>query len=460
MSQESLAAFVEAKANECGIPGVAVGVWVDGREVFACHGVTNLENPLPVTPDTLFRLGSVTKTYTATALMRLVEAGQVELDAPVRRYVPEFALPDEEAAARITVRNLLNHTAGLDVRTAVDTGDGDDALAAHVAQLAEIPLIAPVGARASYSQLGYNLAGRIVEKVTGLTYERAAASLLFEPLGMTHSFFAGDEVMTRRFAVGHNAGEDGTLAVARRWKDSRANNPGGGIVSSVADQLRWARFHLGDGCSQSGARVMSAETLHRMAEPTVVLRSSSMGDAVGIGWFLRHVDGVRTVGHGGSANGQFAELLMVPERGFAVAVASNAGPDSGPACNQAIVRWALEHYLGVADRDPEPLPYDPARIREFAGSYEIDIMTLTISADEAGPELAVQIKPELRASAGTELPPDLPPADFGLLPGGADDYIVTSGGLTGQRGFFTRDETGRVVGVDLAGRLFRRVHTA
>jgi len=164
-----------------------------------------------------------------------------------------------------------------------------------------------------------------------------------------------------------------------------------------------------------------------------------MGDAVGIGWFLRDVDGVRAVGHGGSANGQFAELLTVPERGFAVAVASNAGPDSGPACNQAIVRWALEHYLGVADRDPEPIPYDPARIREFAGTYEIDIMTLTISADEAGPKLAVQIKPEVRASADTELPPDLPPADFGLLPGGADDYIVTGGGLTGQRGFFTRD---------------------
>ena len=91
-----------------------------------------------------------------------------------------------------------------------------------------------------------------------------------------------------------------------------------------------------------------------MKEPTAALRGSNLGDAIGIGWFLRDVDGVRTVGHGGSANGQFAELLIVPERDFAVVSLSNAGPDGIPF-NQAVVRWALETYLGVIDRDPEPL---------------------------------------------------------------------------------------------------------
>ena len=195
--------------------------------------------------------------------------------------------------------------------------------------MAELELIAPPGTRASYSQVGYNLAGRIIEKVTGLTYEQAIAALLFEPLGLSHSFFALDDVMTRRFAVGHNLGEDGTLSVARQWKDTRGNNPGGGVVSSVADQLRWARFHLGDGRAESGARVLPAEVLQRMQEPTVELRGSTLGDAFGICWFLRDVDGVRTVGHGGSANGQFAELLIVPERDFAVVALSNAGPDGG-----------------------------------------------------------------------------------------------------------------------------------
>jgi len=101
----------------------------------------------------------------------------------VRRYVPDLRLKDEGAAAEVTVLNLLNHTAGLDWGIIVDTGEGDDALAGYVAKLAELELIAPPGTRASYSQAGYNLAGRIVEKVTGLTYERAVASLVFEPWG-------------------------------------------------------------------------------------------------------------------------------------------------------------------------------------------------------------------------------------------------------------------------------------
>jgi hypothetical protein len=196
-----------------------------------------------------------------------------------------------------------------------------------------------------------------------------------------------------------------------------------------------------------------------MKEPTVALRGSNLGDAIGIGWFLRDVDGVRTVGHGGSANGQFAELLTVPERGFAVVALSNAGPDGIPF-NQAVVRWALQTYVGVTDRDPEPLPYDEARAREVVGSYENDVMTLTISTDGAGLRLEVLIKPEIRVAADKELPPDHAPFDFGLLPGDADEYIITSGAFKGQRGFFTRDETGAVVGVDLAGRLFNRVPTA
>src|SRR5205085_2867116 len=157
----------------------------------------------------------------------------------------------------------------------------------------------------------------------------------------------------------------------------------------AVDLLRWARFHLGDGRAESGARVLPAEVLLRMKEPTAKLRASNLGDAIGIGWFLHDVDGVRTVGHAGSAIGQFAELLTVPERGFAVVAVSSAGPVGSPS-NKAVVRWALETYLGVTDRDPEPLLYDEARAREVVGSYENDAMTLTIGTDEAGLRLDVR----------------------------------------------------------------------
>lgn len=225
-------------------------------------------------------------------------------------------------------------------------------------------------------------------------------------------------------------------------------------MSSSVDLLRWARFHLGDGRAQSGERVLPADVLQRMKEQTVELRGSSLGDALGICWFLRDVDGVRTVGHGGSANGQFVELLTVPERDFAVVAMSNAGPE-GVSFNQTVVRWALQTYLEVTDRDPEPLPYDEARA---GGGRQLPER----GDDPHHPRrwgalsLKVLMKPEIRAAAHTELPPDYPQAEIGLLPGDTDEYIITNGGLKGQRGFFTRNDTGAVVGVDLAGRVFGR----
>jgi CubicO group peptidase (beta-lactamase class C family) len=455
MKDKQLHDFITMKANEFKIPGVAIGVYIDDREIYACHGVTSIENPLPVDQDTLFILGSVTKTFTATTLMRLVAEGKVKLDAPVRKYVPELKLADEHSAETITVLNLLNHTSGLDWRVDVDSGEGDDALAREVAKLAELKLIAPPGTRASYSQAGFDLLGRIIEKVTGKAYEQAVASLIFEPLELSHSLFSRDDVMTRRFAVGHNRDENGKLSIARPWKHWRSNNPGGGLASSVADQIRWARFHLGDGHLKNGTRVLPAEVLHQMQKQTATLRGSSLGDAFGICWFLREVDGVRTIGHGGSANGQFAELLIVPERNFAVVSLSNSDPNGIPF-NQALVRWALKNYLRIVDSDREPMPFDATRAQEIVGSYQNDFMTLIIETDGAGMRIDIKIRPEIRAGAKTKLPPDPEPADMGLLPGDKDEYIITNGAYKGQRGFFTREKSGVITGVDLAGRLFSR----
>ena len=458
MLQTELAKFVEETAEKFKIPGVAVGAWVDGKEVYACHGVTSIENPLPIDQGTLFILGSVTKPFTATTLMRLVAEGKIKLDAPVRQYVPELKLADEESAKKITVLNLLNHTSGLDWRVDVDSGEGDDALAREVAKLAGLKLVAPPGTRASYSQAGYDLIGLIIEKVTGKMYEQAVASLVLEPLGLNHSFFVRDDVMTRRFAVGHSPDENGKLSIARPWKFWRSNDPGGGLASSVADQIRWARFHLGDGRKEGDERILPAKILHQMQEQTAALRGSSLGDGIGICWFLREVDGVRAIEHGGSAHGQFAQLLIVPERNFAVVSLSNSDPNGIPF-NQAAVRWALKNYLGLIDRDHEPISFDATRAQEIVGSYENDFMTLTIETDGAGMKVDIHIRPEIRAGAKTELPPDPEPADMGLLPGDKDEYIIINGAYKGQRGFFTRDKSGGIRGVDLAGRIFTRVPT-
>jgi CubicO group peptidase (beta-lactamase class C family) len=372
MVADALRAFVTEAAEEVRMPGVAVGVRVDGQETYACHGVTSLESPAPVDRDTLFLLGSITQTYTATALMRLVADGQVQLHAPARDYLPELRLADDWATPEITVLNLLNHTSGLDWGLIADTGEGDDALARYVGRLTELEHVASPGTRASFSQAGFNMAGRILEKVTGRSYEDAVASLLFEPLGLAHSFFARDDIMTRRFSIGHNLGRDDRMHAARLWRRARGDNPAGGLASSAADLLRWAAFHLGDGYVNGSGRVLGADVLAQMREPTVGLRASGLGDAIGLGWLVRDIDGVRAVGHGGSANGQFAELLMVPERDFAVVALANAGPD-GLAFNQVVVRWALQTYLGLGTRTAPP-PDDDAQRREIPARYDDEVM--------------------------------------------------------------------------------------
>lgn len=114
MSPATLADVVETTAKQFNIPGVAVGVWADGQEHYACHGVTSLDNPLPIDQATLFLVASVTKTFTATTLMRLVAEGKVELNALVRRYLPKLRLKDQQFVDTVTVLHLLNHTSGLD----------------------------------------------------------------------------------------------------------------------------------------------------------------------------------------------------------------------------------------------------------------------------------------------------------------------------------------------------------
>ena len=327
-----------------------------------------------------------------------------------------------------------------------------------MAKLAELELIAPLGARASYIQAGYSLLGRVIEKVAWMPYEKAIASLIFEPLGLSHSFFAPVDVMTRRFAVGTTAGRTRTLSIGWLWSGPRCRNPGEGLASSVADQLCWARFHLGDGRAESGERVLPAEVLHRMKEPTAELRGSTLGDVFGICWFLRDVDGVRTAGHSGSANGQFAELLTVPEQGFAVVALSNAGPD-GTTFNQAVVRWALENYLGVTNRDPSPSPTTRRGPGRSSGTTRTRPWTSTSpptgSNDARGRHQAAD-----PGGGGRGATPRLSAGRNRPAARRRDEYIITSGGMKGMRGFFTRDDSGAVVGIDAGGWLYRRVSTA
>lgn len=457
MDERTLRDKVSELASELDVTGVSVGVYHQGSEQYAYHGVTSVENPLEVDEATLFQFGSTGKTYTATAMMRLVERGEVELDAPVRKYLPDLKLKDEDTARQVTIKQLFNHTAGWSGDLMTDTGDGDDALGKYVALMADIEQVTPLGSTVSYNNASLSLAGHIIATLTGKTYEKAMRELVLDPLGMKNTFFFPNEIMTRRFAVGHNKHPDGTVKVARPWALNRGGWPAGGMSADSKDQVIWAWFHLGDGCAQDGTRVLSKESLDLMKEPTVEMKGSALGDYVGISWMIRDVEGVRLVGHGGDTIGQHSEFLMVPERDFAISIMTNSS--TGTELNEALAKWALDAYLGVVEKVAEPILLGDDALAPYTGTFETIAAKLDITSRQGLLVAKIEIKPEVLAElteAGEEVP-DPEPFILGLIEDGADQYVVAEGDAKGMKGYFRRNESGEIDAVHVGGRLATRV---
>jgi len=297
-----------------GIPGVAVAVLAGGQEYVKGYGVTNVEHPVPVDGDTVFRIGSTTKTFTGTAAMRLVEQGKLGLDAPVRRYLPDFAVADSAASAAVTVRQLLNHTSGWLGDDLQDFGRGDDALSRYVGSMSRLPQLTPPGAVFAYNNSGLVVAGRIIEVVTGSSYERAVQSLVLDPLELGHTRFFSDEIIGFNVAAAHNVVDGKPVVDNAFWEFPRSCNPTGSLMSSARDQLRYARFHLGDGTAANGARLLSRDALVTMrsnpgAGGTLQVELAGMG----VTWMLRPTaENDTIVQHGGTVLGsarcpEFAE---------------------------------------------------------------------------------------------------------------------------------------------------------
>lgn len=345
---DELALLVEERMREHGIPGAAFGVIKDGRLQLRGFGVTSVEDPRPVTADTVFELASLSKTVTATAAMRLVEQGALELDAPVRRSLPSFRIQDEAAASAITLRHLLTHSAGFEPRYSV--GDGDGALGRWVGTTGDLIQLAPPGRIWSYSNPGYGLAGHLIELATGQDVRDAFRELVFAPLGLERASAHIEEVVTWPVAIGHRPGRDGTAEVVRPYSMG-SSIPAGGVNMSLASLMRYAAFHLGEH-DGAGAGALSAAGRRAMREPQ--LKKEPTGEQMGIGWHLRTLDGVLTAAHGGTAGaGHRCHLQIVPERRLGFAILTNH--TEGWRLLQSVERATLRAFEGLALAPNQPI---------------------------------------------------------------------------------------------------------
>jgi len=426
------------------VPGVAVGVWHKGAEHTAGFGITSIENPLQVTPDTLFQVGSISKTFTGTMLMQLTEQGTVQLDAPVRKYIKDLKLHDESVAKRVTIRHLLTHMGGWVGDYFNDFGNGNEALSQMVKDLARLPQVQPLGTIWSYNNTGFNIAARVIEVVTRKPYERAAQEMLLDPLDLEMTFFfPSDLLITHRFVVGHYR-KDNKTHVSRPWAIGRAGNGVGGVVSTVKDLLAYARFHMGN-----GNRIIKRKSLQAMRMPQA--EAGGRGK-IGITWFIRTDGNLSRYSHGGATNGQQAIFMFIPERDFAMAVLTNS--DDGGILNRNAVSSALDLFFRATPATPKSRPRPAAELREFVGSYRIGTEAFRLRSKNG--YLIYQHIP-----LGGFPTPDSPPGPamplFRLAFHERDQVIGLDDPMKGELGDFIRDERGRLQYFRIGGRAHKKI---
>ena len=336
----AISRLIEAKMAEHRIPGVAFGLLENDELLIRGYGLTNLDNPQPVDADTVFPIASISKTVVATAFMRLVEEGAIDLSATVRTHLPDFETGDEAASRSVLVEHLLTHTPGWEGQ--LSTADrGSETLANFTRGLYDLPQLAPPGAVWSYNNAGFGVAGRVLEAVAETSIDAALADLVFEPLGLTHAFTRTGAATTHRFAAPHR--QEGSETVVLRPFELPANVAAGGAAMSIGSLMAYARFHMGDG-AVDGRQLLERSTLEEMRRPRLTKNATT--DQMGIGWHLRTLGGVTTAAHGGTLGGHCLHVQLVPERRLAFAILTNHR--DGWRLIQAVERAILEAFEGLA----------------------------------------------------------------------------------------------------------------
>ena len=367
------------------VPGAVLGILHGGEVTSTGVGVLSKATGVEVTTDSLFQIGSITKVWTATLAMKLVDEGLLELDAPVVEVLPGFRVADPEVTRTVTLRHLLTHTSGIDGDVFTDTGRGDDCLERYVAELSGVVQNHPLGATWSYCNSGYSLVGRIVEHLTGTTWDQALRERLIDPLGLPATVTLAEEAILHRTAVGHVGEPEDEPVPTTTWGLPRSAGPAGLISARVADVLAFAQMHLSGGLAADGTRVLSSASAEAMTAKQAELPDTrTLGDSWGLGWIRYGWNGERLIGHDGTTLGQAAFLRVLPSHGLAVSLLTNGGHTTDLA--RELLGEVFAELAGLA----MPAPVEPAATsvdvdpRAYAGRYERAGLTTEVFEGDEG----------------------------------------------------------------------------
>ena len=332
-----------------------------GRDtlVMKGYGMADLENDLPATAQTVFRIGSVTKQFTSVAIMQLVEQGKVSLDDDVTKYVP--AAPTH--GRRILVRHLLNHSSGIPSYTDVGGTFGrvmrlDLSHDSLLATVRDDSLQFEPGSHFYYNNTGYFLLGMIIERVTGKSYGDHLRDALFVPNGLTSTVYCGNTPLIKHRARGYDGRPTGLVNADFLSMD--LPYAAGSLCSSVGDLIAWTRLlHSG--------KLVNATSFAAMTTP--VKLSSGRPMQYGFGLFMDSLGTHRAIQHGGGINGFISQLAYYPDDSLTVVVLSNTAPAPSDQVAENLARAAFGMpFIGAPER-PADLPIPADEIARLAGNY-------------------------------------------------------------------------------------------
>jgi CubicO group peptidase (beta-lactamase class C family) len=464
---DELQAVLDELVAKHGVPGAVVGLLHGDEVAVAAAGTANLNTGAEMTPDTAFLTGSITKVWTASLLMTFVDEGIVDLDRPVATYLPHFRLADPRAATEITVRQLLNHSSGIDAGDyLLELGEGPAAHRRYVERLATVEQIHAPGAYSSYCNGGFILAGHLAEHLTGRPWDRLLADRLIAPLGLERTVTHTDEAILHSTAVGSvpdTVRKGGHRAAAKFLLPKSAAPAGATLITTVRDNLAFAAMHIGGGQGRTGARVLSDRSARAMATRTIGRPVGSGGFGLGWGVSAAPVSGGGTLSHSGGSNGGIAQLVALPAAG--VAYASYANSSIGYGFHGELQRRVLAAALPTRPAPPgEPRSQhdEPTRRHDpalWAGTFRRKSQVTSIRTGDARIWIDVTMVPD--EFQGSEAYLEGQQRSFEVVQTGPATLTSVEPVLLGQPATFTflePDVTNRFQLVYSAGRLSRRDH--
>jgi CubicO group peptidase (beta-lactamase class C family) len=412
-------------------PGAAVAVVLGDQVIFSHgYGVASVETGAPITPDMLFRLGSTTKMFTASAVVSLAVEGKIDLNGPVSRYISGL----DPAIGQLTANQLLSHTSGLHDEAPMFGSHDETALGIGIHAWKADFLFAPPGRIYSYSNPGYWLAGYLAETVSGKPYADVVAERIFGPLGMTRSTLRPTMAMTFPMAQGHEI-RDGKPAVIRPAADNASGWPAGSIFSSALELSRFVIAFMNDG-RVDGRQVLPPKLIAIMSSPHADIPGGD--DHYGYGLDLATSRGVHWVEHGGSRAGYGSTIRMAPEQKFAVIIVANRSGSGMPRLADAISdsmltldrKWGAEPTIHLLDAD---------EIHRCAGIYVNGTSKVRLEADGGALKATMDGRAERFSKAAVK-------------------YLLADPNGTGEplKLALVPDSKGRVEFVFVNGRAFRR----